>query len=92
MSFRQSGFGAFGSFLFWTLGSIFLAYVPYGLGALFPLMGILATVGDIEKTTTVNATFGAFVSMLLYAAVGDKTGMALYILAVIVGFASLLKR
>jgi hypothetical protein len=59
---------------------------------MFPLVGILATIGDIEKTTTAHATFAAFVSMLLYAAVRDQTGALLYFLSVIVGFASLLKR
>jgi len=77
------------SFGFWLIACAVSAFVPYGLGALVPLLAILATLGDLEKTVGVSATFGTFVSLFLSAGINDQPGVALYFIAVILGIVSL---
>ena len=90
MSLGQPVRDAVVSFIFWTVASALAVLIPYGLGALVPVLGILATIRDLEYTTTASATVGAFVSLLLAAAINDQPAIALYFAAVLFGGVSIL--
>jgi Na+/H+-dicarboxylate symporter len=63
--------------------------LPYGLGALIPLAGIIVGIGEIESARG-SAIAGGLVTMFLAWATNDPVTAALCFLVVIVGLLSLL--
>jgi hypothetical protein len=89
VSYRQSLREAVFWFIFWIILCAVAVLIPYGLGALIPLFALLATIKDVESTTTAPATFGAFITMLLALGINDVPAAGLYFLAVVLGLISL---
>lgn len=88
MGVVESIIGAVVSFILWkALEAVGLA-LPYGLGALIPLAGILVGIGDIESASG-SAIAGGFVTMLLAWATNDSVTAVLYFLVVVLGILSL---
>jgi len=91
VSYSDSAKEAFASYIGRFVASAISPAFPYHLGVFIPIASILASATDIGQSTG-PALLGAFVTMFLAYIFQDQITLLLSIVAVIVGFASLLAR
>ena len=91
MSYSRAGIDAIIATVLWTIACVVSVYIPYGIGGLIPLLGVLATIRDMDNTKSGPAIFAAFVSMLFAFALGDGLEASLYVIAVILGVVKIIR-
>jgi hypothetical protein len=83
------------SILLVMIGSIisqFQASIPYGIGAVILAIMVISSLLDAKKASTFGAMVVAFFTLLFAAAIGDSTDVGFSIIALLVGFASVMGR
>jgi len=92
VSYSRSLRESLGWFVFWIVLSAVSVLIPYGLGALIPVIGILVGLGDLDSATTGPAIAGAFFTAVLSWVINDQIGMLLYFLAGFLGILMVMGR
>jgi hypothetical protein len=92
VSYSRSLKEALAWFIFWIVLSAISTLFPYHLGALVPVFGILAGLGDLDSATTGPAIAGAVFTAFLSLATSDQIGALLYFLAAFLGVLTVVGR
>jgi hypothetical protein len=83
------------SILLIMIGSIisqFQGSIPYGIGGVILAIMVISSLLDATKGSTFGAMVVALFTLLFAAAIGDSTDVGFSIIALLVGFSSIIGR